>query len=342
MLDDLLSPMLSSLDAIRGLLLRALRRVVRPFIRSRELRVASAGLLLVVGAWSLTLLTPLWLLALGPILWGVPHILSDIRYLVVRPGLHRRKSWYLPVGIPLLLSGLAIYPVASGVVAAIMVTLLAHGSLWRKGLALLILIPLFAWAVYMGYTALILFAHAHNFIAVMLWWAWRKRDHRLHLMTILAFLAGSAAIALGWVHPLDLGATWLPDGLGHADHLAILAPGLPEALGLRMVLLFAFAQAVHYGVWLRLIPEDDRPSPSPRTFQSTYRALKKDMGTRAIQIAMVLAFVFVAWALLDLAASRANYLRLALFHGHLELAAAAFLFVEGYQPKERRLHPPEE
>ena len=39
------------------------------------------------------------------------------------------------------------------------------------------------------------------------------------------------------------------------------------------------------------------------------------------------------WALFDLAAARYNYLRIALFHAYLELAAATFLFVEGFRRK---------
>ena len=36
----------------------------------------------------------------------------------------------------------------------------------------------------------------------------------------------------------------------------------------------------------------------------------------------------------DLAHARYSYLRMALFHGYLELAAAAFLFVEGFHQKK--------
>ena len=100
-----------------------------------------------------------------------------------------------------------------------------------------------------------------------------------------------------------------------------------------LVLLFAFAQAVHYGIWLRLIPEEDRPQPSPRTFSASARALHRDMGTPMLFGATVLILGFAFWALLDLAHARISYLRLALFHGHLELAGLAFLFVEGYSKK---------
>jgi molybdate transport system substrate-binding protein len=39
-----------------------------------------------------TALIPLWMLALGPILLGVPHLLADLRYCVFRPGWHRQAA----------------------------------------------------------------------------------------------------------------------------------------------------------------------------------------------------------------------------------------------------------
>jgi hypothetical protein len=100
-------------------------------------------------------------------------------------------------------------------------------------------------------------------------------------------------------------------------------------LGARVVLVFAFAQAVHYGIWLRLIPEDDRPRDTPRTFSASLRALENDVGKWVLGGAMVVAVGVAVWAVLDLAAARIGYLRMALFHGYLELIAAALLFVEG-------------
>ncbi len=61
-------------------------------------------------------------------------------------------------------------------------------------------------------------------------------------------------------------------------HLGQLAPGLAEPWALRLVLLFAFAQAVHYGIWLRLIPEEDRPQPSPRTYAASFRPSSATSG----------------------------------------------------------------
>lgn len=57
--------------------------------------VAVLGALVGSGVW------PLWMLAVGPIVLGVPHVVSDVRYLVAKPGYHRRAEWCVVVGLPL-------------------------------------------------------------------------------------------------------------------------------------------------------------------------------------------------------------------------------------------------
>jgi hypothetical protein len=103
------------------------------------------------------------------------------------------------------------------------------------------------------------------------------------------------------------------------------------------VLFFAFAQSVHYAVWLRLIPEDDRARPGLRSFTSSVRALTQDVGRPLVVFAGVLTLALSAWALSDLCAARDVYLRVAGFHAYLELAVLALFVVEGrfpLRPKE--------
>ena len=51
----------------------------------------------VAVALACTLAAPLSLLTLGPLCLGVPHLVADLRYLVVRQGLHRRPRLLLGV-----------------------------------------------------------------------------------------------------------------------------------------------------------------------------------------------------------------------------------------------------
>jgi hypothetical protein len=81
-------------------------------------------------------------------------------------------------------------------------------------------------------------------------------------------------------------------------------------------------------MWLRLVPEDARPRPAPRPFRETWRALERDFGKPLLFVFLALTLFIAAWGLVDLAAARVGYLRLAAFHGYLELGAAALFLVE--------------
>lgn len=317
------------LDRVRLEVLRWSGGIGRFFVRRREARVLAGGMLVVGVAFGLTVAAPFWLLALGPVVWGIPHVLSDFRYLVLRPGLHRRMELGLGVGIPLALAGAGWFPVQTGLVAAVMAGVLARGPGFRKLAVVVLGAGLFCLSVKVGNLAGLVFAHAHNFIALALWWSWRPASGAWRFGVPLAFLTAGAAIWFGWIEPSGGATAWAPRGMGGDYHLGQLAPGLAEPWALRLVLLFAFAQAVHYGVWLRLIPEEDRPQPTPRTFGASFRALEKDFGSILLWSSVVLMLGLAIWATMDLIEARASYLRMALFHGYLELAAAALLFVEG-------------
>ena len=68
---------------------------------STPLDAVRASLLRVAGRPGRRLLAPWWAFALGPIVLGVPHLVADIPYLVVQPGLHRRGALLAAVGFPL-------------------------------------------------------------------------------------------------------------------------------------------------------------------------------------------------------------------------------------------------
>ena len=98
---------------------------------------------------------------------------------------------------------------------------------------------------------------------------------------------------------------------------------------LRLLLIFAFAQAAHYAIWTRLIPDDARPRPGLRSFAGSYRALIADCGRPLVIAALLVTGGLAAWALFEPASARIAYLRLALFHGPMELAVALLWILEG-------------
>jgi hypothetical protein len=100
----------------------------------------------------------------------------------------------------------------------------------------------------------------------------------------------------------------------------------------RLVLAFAFAQSVHYSIWLRLIPDEDRDRPTPRTFAASFRALRTDFGAPLLVGAILAALAVAGWSVFALIHARTGYLRAALFHGYLEYAAVALALLEQRRP----------
>ncbi len=312
--------LVEQLDAARSALLRPWGASLHGLISSRARRVAFSGALGVSVAFALALGAPIWMLALGPVLLGVPHVLADVRYLVVRPGLHRRVPLLVLAGTPLLVA--AMEPrVEVGLFVAVGAVLAARAAWTRKAALLAGLALLLAAAWNEGFLAQVVLLHVHNAIALALWWGWRQRSASAWVVPALA-VAGTVAIFSGAVEPL----LWS----GPVDpQLDVYAPDLPPVLAARLLLSFVFLQSVHYLVWLRLMPEDDRDRPAPRPFSASWDALRSDFGTPALALTALAALGIAAWGAFDLAAARDGYLRLAGFHGYLELGVLALWAAEG-------------
>lgn len=324
--------LLAPADALRARMYRLVAPWAGPLFAARERRVAWLGMAGVTFSLLLTLSVPLWSLALGPVLLGVPHLVSDVRYLVVRPGLHHRTALAVLGGLPLLATCLGAGPEV-GLLSIVPATLGARGPGWRKALVLSgwALLTALALGFRAGFQLVLL--HGHNVLAVALWWwAWRSRHSRAWGVPLLA-AAGTVALLLGVAEPVlsALGAWTAPaTGTSFGEFVETLAPleGHP-VLALRLVLVFAFLQSVHYSVWLRLVPEEDRPRAAPRPWRATWRALVEDFGQPLLVSFLLLALAVAVAGLVDLPRARLGYLQLAVFHGYLELAVAALWLVEG-------------
>ena len=317
-------------DALRSGLLRPWGTALRPLLLSRDRRVAWLGALGICLAFAIACGFPLWSLALGPVLLGVPHVLADVRYLVVRPGLHRRWPLVALVGLPLLWA--AVDPrVEVGLLAAAGAVLAARGATWRKAALLGVVALGFLAAWHHSAVAQLGLLHLHNAVALVLWWAWRKRTRAAWVIPFLALL-GTAAIFLGAAEPvLTLTGGWSAPATGQTlgGEVEAHAPFDGPVLSLRLLLAFVFLQAVHYLVWLRLVPEDDRPRPAPRPFAASWRALREDFGLWPLVAVGLGALAIALWGVMDLTAARDGYLRLAAFHVYLELAVGALWLAEG-------------
>lgn len=294
---------------------------------------------MVVGSLVGAVLLPLAMLAIGPLVLGVPHLIADLRYLVARPGLHRRPL-ALPVAASLGLSAVT-QDLAWGLAGAALATLGARAPLHRRWAAGVPLLALLGAAIaFSGPTALGI-AHAHNLVAVLLWLLLAVALHEggatrraARWGPTLAFGLGGAAILGGaFDGVLAVTGSWrlgfLPPLAEHAAGLT--APGTGPTAALRWVAAFAYAQSVHYGLWVRVIPEEARDRPSTRSWGASFRAVRADLRDPALLLCLLAALGIAGWGLLDLAAARQGYLRLALFHGPMELAVLGIVAAEGRQ-----------
>lgn len=329
---SLADAVLAPADSARSTVLRLASPWLRPLYADRQRRVWWLGVVSIVSAFAVTGLVPLWSLALGPVVLGVPHLVSDVRYLVVRPGLHRRALFVVLVGAPLLATSLGAPP-AIGVLAmlpAVLVTSAFRFS-WRLGLAL------FAWAALSWlawvapYEFQLGFVHGHNLVAIALWWSLSSRTPSMAWIPGLT-LVGALAIMAGALDPLvTLAGGWSAPwtGTSFTEFVETTTPAIDPTLAARLVLSFCFLQSIHYAVWLRLVPDDERVRPAPRTFRASWASLVDDFGLAPLLVLTGLCLGVAAWGAVSLPEARLGYLQLAAFHGYLELAIAARWFAHG-------------
>lgn len=326
--------LLAPLDAARRAALRSLGKTGGLLARDRELRLTVLSVWVVLSALALALVVPALSLALGPVLLGVPHLFADVRYLVARTGFARRRALVLMVGPPIIGAAVTGHALFAGL--ALAGAALAARATWPRrlalagvGVALALVGARFVWQADLG------LAHAHNVVAVLALSLYPRPPEvsaRPTWALLVCFVVASLAVLVAPAPPaLGFGGD-LP---GLVEHAAVLAPGIEPALGARVVVLFALAQTVHYGVWLRLVPEQARDRRAPRTFVSSYRALRDELGAPLVVGALALSALVLAWSLADLRAARDGYLRAASFHGALELAALGVLALEA-RPSRRR------
>lgn len=320
--------LLAGSDAVRRRWFRALGPLGAKLARDRELRVSVVFSVVVVSALLGTLVAPLWLLVLGPLLWGVPHVAADIRYLVVRTGFGRRPALWVLGGIPLLVLGAGV-DLVWGFVGAAGVALVARASLPRRIAAAAVVLGFGLALARLGPASDIVFGHLHNFGAVAIWWAWRARRGRKHWLPLVLLVAASGLLlsSLG-VELVGSNFEWHATGDSADRQLWRLAPGLAPMLGMRLVLLFCFMQSVHYAMWMQMIPDEERRRSTVMTFRASLRDLERDFDRVALLVIAALAVGLIVWACFDMLEAGRGYFRMARFHGTLEVMAAVLLILE--------------
>ncbi|HEU4412251.1 MAG TPA: hypothetical protein VFS43_43820 [Polyangiaceae bacterium] len=343
--DRLLAP----LDGARR---RAFGEALRvPWLASwlarRDRRLAAQSSLGVALLFAATLGAPGALYVLGPALLGVAHVASDVRYLVLRRGVPRAWSRLaLAAGALMVLvraAPLAGLPAAGLARAEVVIGwgwvaagAIAGARAGRRPLrALALLAPVLAAGVAAwrapGPAALV-FAYAHNVVALILWVALFRR-RRAFALPALALAAGGAALfASGALSAAASGGPW---GARLFDDACRALPDASAPTAFGAALSYVFLQAIHYSVWLAWVPQDDVRGEGTLSFRMSARSLARDFGAPGLALVAALALAVAGASLASPHRTRNLYLSLATFHGYLELASLAFFVARG-----RRRRPP--
>jgi hypothetical protein len=305
---------------------------------SRSSALGAAAFILVFAIAGVALVAPLWLLLVSPLILGVPHVAADFR--VLGFGIRGSASRLLLVGIAIPLAALVIrraaivagwidattqgvqLEVAIGVCALLIAALATPSTPLRRGLIFPILVGVGAWACVYPRDAMLALGHLHNFVALALVVAFTaevatrgRRASFLALCVIVALLLASGpAVTTARGAWLD---SFAPAAFDWDSLEAALAPGLAADLAPRLVLVFAFAQGLHYASWLVWLPRATRPATT----------IRSDFGRIGFATLVIAALAVPALAFLDPIATRGGYLSLVLFHGWFELAVIVHLLL---------------
>ena len=303
------------LDRIRRFLLFRFRRILSPLMARRSLRICLTASFAIPCILLFSWCAPLWQLLLGPIVLGIPHLVGDVRYLVLQKNLHK-KLWFwwgtiLPFGLYVCFQ--QPYLAMIGVCTCAIYTQ-HHQHLWIKSIALL--------GLFLSYLEPYLFIfsllHLHNIIALWIWWKWRKNRSLWECTPIVLCILALFVLCL--FGPAPFAFSIFPPELPYAYFSRNIVPISLEAYSHELILSYAFLQSMHYLVWIRLIPEEARQQPSPRSFYKSAQYLLRDFGKimfAGILLSMLILFI---GALYSPKQARFGYLTLISFHGFLELA----------------------
>jgi len=347
-----------SLDHLRAILLRYTLQVpqLRPYFYTRSRRLAVLFLVACLLNFGLAVLFPLWVLLLGPLVYGLPHIFSSVRYFHYTAENDSRSSKrkyfsFGMIGLILLsvfsyrlfvttrLFGLSL-PQLSEWKGSTYIELIALGltflggiliyrkSLRQIGVGLLLIIPfIFFYCLNPTYTvgAMVLI---HNFVAFIFWILGTKTrvERRVAFASFGLLLALTVSVFLGawdWVYRFTQPQMILNfANLSIADTGQLIAPWSDQnSLWLHACIAFALGQSLHYFVWLKAIPDQYHYLDVPTSFRQSLVFLEADFG-RAMAIFLVLSSigVLVLWSFMTFQMARLVYFCLASYHGYLEVA----------------------
>jgi hypothetical protein len=318
----------------------------RPFAAKRDLRMLARTTFGIVFAFAATLVAPGLLFVLGPIVLGVAHVASDVRYLVRRPA---SPTVLMYGGCAAILALRAcemarpdLLPYARLEIALAGAWIMAAACSVRRGFVVcapVLALVAIAWG--RADAARLVFAHVHNLVGVIVWLVVFRRRRALFTVPLALLALALGLLLSGATIPAVL--AWRTfDVFGMNLYLVSdwLAPRVGDPLAQGVTLAYVFLQSIHYMVWLVWIPDEATRAEGTTTFRMTGRGLVRDFTPVGLAAILAAAAAVIVFAFVNVHGTRIAYLSLATFHGYLELAALAYLAPGGAVRRRAACTPP--
>jgi hypothetical protein len=332
---------------------------MREAFRDRATRLSLLFGIAVLIYLPLSLYFPLWVLAIGPIIWGVPHIFASLRFQADMvhaksssvDGSSVRRAIFFSC---LIWAGITLFRIYTDVfqnlsrwdrthpgaveAAVAVVMLIGLSFIFRRSLkqlalssVLLVPITLALWKLPLVFSGILILGH--NFVACVFWIlaARERRDRAVAVGATVLFVLIHILVFLkvfdGLINlfPVASSLGWSGasiDGLGH-----MITPWSENlSVWYRAVSLYAFGQSLHYFIWLKAIPDLRAPTSNPTSVRTAWNFLKRDFGLKLALGACLLSLIPMAvWLIIGFETSHNLYFAVASCHGYFEFAGLALL-----------------
>lgn len=354
-MDQVLNPFLLKLDKARSLLLQKTLCYSwgRNLFTDRPMRLLVLFAIAFGFYLPMTLLFPIWIAVIGPVIWGLPHILASLRYTKIvesKNSLHFKSFFiflwtaitFFRIGTDLNLLQIPEFFMFDVEIVGLALSVLAFSLLsmsskqWsmkslNSGVLLTALVAICAWKAPIEFAAVILMLH--NFIAYFYWisQSTTKKDRTVAILALMITSITTALIVMGffdglykWITPIGYISI---AGLDYSDLGKSLAPWSENYQDwFRFFVAYAFTQALHYFVWMKAIPEQHLKQQMPISFRASYHWLLKDFGQKLGKFLFLFCVAALGiWVFFELKEARLIYFAIASYHGFHEIAGLSFL-----------------
>ncbi|MFO0598450.1 MAG: hypothetical protein U0228_24305 [Myxococcaceae bacterium] len=312
-------------DEARREVLRVTMRArwLRPVLLDRSRRLHLVTACSGVATLALALWQPVGALFISTALLGVPHLVATLRHTaVVRPA--SRVS----TGLALLVLGLSGLTLAGLGVRGQLEAVLALtflGPAWEargRPMLLLAIVGGAALALQAPLIAVAVVAQGHALSSLLFAGVAARERHLRFWWPAIGFIVLSVLAVAGVLDPLLNDRPWVPPGAFESilSEVQSSAGGAGGHWLQRAVFIYALGQGLHLAVWLRVMPELDRPTPNPSPFRQQWSRLRADLGP-ALWPAVLGAVIVAPLLLVDGGVGRTAYFALSFFHVGFEASA---------------------